>query len=238
MIPTAEEIGDVQVLKTDTFLDDLTGVFGLPKERIIEFYGAEKTGKSTASVHVIAAAQRQGLRCLLVDVEHSFTPKYAADLGVDNGKLGVIRELYAEDIIDKTEEAIKSGEWDLVVFDSIGSLSSRVEDEKKAEERTIGVQASLMGRFVRKLAPQVSYRKMVFIGINHSRTDIMTGKITTMGGRASMLVMLQEILDCDPTSFIFHFVILFKTSQNFPHHLRLNTCLHCHDLYGEFVYTR
>lgn len=184
MIPTAADIGDVGVLKTGTFLDELTGIWGLPKERIIEFYGAEKTGKSTASFHVIAAAQRQGLRCLLVDVEHSFTPKYAGDLGVSLEKLGVIRAIYAEDIIDQTEEAIKSGEWDLVVFDSIGSLSTRVEDEKAAGERTIGIQASLMGRFVRKLAPQISYRKMVFIGINHSRQDLMTGKVMTMGGKA------------------------------------------------------
>lgn len=185
-IVKASEIGELEVLKTNTFLDELSGVWGLPKERIVEFYGSEKTGKSTASFHVIAAAQQEELPCLLVDVEHSFVGKYAEDLGIDLRKLDILRAAYAEEIIDKTEEAIKSGKYDggVIVFDSIGSLSSRVEDEKSAGEKTIGIQASLMGRFVRKLAPQVSYRKILFIGINHSRTDIITGKVTTMGGKA------------------------------------------------------
>lgn len=182
-IKTGDQIGDVGVLKTGTFLDDLTGISGIPRERITEFFGEEKTGKSTASFQVIAAAQQQGLRCLLVDVEFSYTPKYAADLGVDNKKLHVLRKQFAEEIIDATEEAITSGKYDVVVLDSIGSLSSRVEAEKASGEKTIGVQASLMGRFVRKLAPQVAYRKMVFIGINHTRVDLMTGKVFTMGGK-------------------------------------------------------
>lgn len=184
MIQKASEIGDVEVLKTDTFLDELTGIWGLPKERIIEFYGAEKTGKSTASFHVIASAQKQGLTCLLVDVEHSFTPKYASDLGVDLKKLGVIRAITAEEYIQQTLDAVSSKEWDLIVFDSIGSLSSRAELEKEAGEKTIGQQSSLMSVFVRKLAPKISYQKQIFIGINHSRTDIMTGKVLTMGGKA------------------------------------------------------
>lgn len=184
-IQTGEEIGDVKVLKTDTFLDELTGIWGLPMERIVEFYGPEKTGKSTASFHVIAAAQKQGLKCLLVDIEHSYVAKYGADLGVDNKKLGVIRKLYGEEYIDATLDAVNSGKWDVVIFDSIGSLSSRIENEKASGEKQIAGQASLMSVFVRKLAPQISYRKMLFIGINHSRVDFMNqGKVITMGGKA------------------------------------------------------
>lgn len=184
-IQTGEEIGDPKVLKTDTFLDELTGIWGLPMERIVEFYGAEKTGKSTASFHVIAAAQKQGLRCLLVDIEHSYTPLYASKLGVGNKKLGVIRKLYGEEYIDATLDAVNSGKWDVVVFDSIGSLSSRIENEKASGEKQIAGQASLMSVFVRKLAPQISYRKMLFLGINHSRIDFMNnGKVITMGGKA------------------------------------------------------
>ncbi len=184
-ILTGSDIGDPAVLKTGTFLDELTGVWGLPMERIVEFYGAEKTGKSTASFHVIAAAQAQGLRCLLVDIEHSYTALYASKLGVDNSKLGVIRKLYGEEYIDATLEAVNSGKWDVVVFDSIGSLSSRIENEKSSGEKQIAGQASLMSVFVRKLAPQVSYRKMLFIGINHTRIDFMNqGKVLTMGGKA------------------------------------------------------
>lgn len=184
MIPRASSLDNIPVLKTDTFLDEMTGIWGLPRRRIIEFFGEEKTGKSTAAFHVIAAAQKEGLRCLLIDIEHSLDPAYLPKLGVDSSTLGVVQKEYAEEYIDATLEAIDSNEWDLVVFDSIGSLSSRVEHEKSSGEKTIGVQSSLMTVFVRKLAPKISLKNMIFIGINHSRTDIMTGRLLTMGGRA------------------------------------------------------
>lgn len=185
MIPFASSFRELDVLKTGTFLDDLTGVYGLPKGRIIEFIGPEKSGKSTASFHVIASAQKAGLRCLLIDIEHSFVGQYAEDLGVDLETLGVIRAVNAEDYIDQTLEAVNSGEWDLFVFDSIGSLSSRVELEKTAGEKQIAGQASLMSVLVRKLAPQVSLRNQIFIGVNHSRIDFMNhGKVVAMGGKA------------------------------------------------------
>lgn len=181
---TAREIGELPVLKTDTFLDELTGIWGLPKKRIIEFYGAEKTGKSTASFHVIASAQKQGLRCLLVDIEHSVEIRYLEKMGIDLDTLGIIQAEFAEEYIDQTIEAIDSGKWDVIIFDSIGSLSSRVEHEKAAGERTIGLQSNMMATLVRKIAPKISLRNLMFIGINHSRQDIMTGKNITMGGRA------------------------------------------------------
>lgn len=183
-IVTAKELGELPVLKTDTFLDELTGIWGLPHKRIIEFYGAEKTGKSTASFHVIASAQRQGLRCLIVDIEHSVEITYLEKLDIDLSKLGIIQAEFAEEYIDQTIAAIDSGKWDVIIFDSIGSLSSRVEHEKNSGERTIGTQSSLVATMVRKIAPKISLRNLIFIGINHSRTDIMTGKTLTMGGKA------------------------------------------------------
>ncbi len=181
----AKEIGDPEVLKTDTFLDDVTGVSGLPFERIVEFIGEQKVGKSTASFHVIASAQKQGINCLLVDVEHSFTAKYAEDLGVDTSKLDVIRAKFAEDYLNETIDAVESGKYRVIVLDSIGSLSSRVEAEKEVGQKTVGTQASLMSVFVRKIAPQVSYNKILFIGINHMRTEIGTygNPKIAMGGK-------------------------------------------------------
>ncbi len=177
----ASSIGELKFLQTNTFLDSLCG--GIPFERITEIFGEEKVGKSTLCLQIIAAAQKEGLKCMWVDVEHSFTKEYAESLGVDTSKLGLIREEVAENYIDKTEEEIRSGKWNLIVLDSIGDLSSRAEFEKSAGEKTIGVQASLMTVFSRKLAVQVSYRKLIFIGINHSRIDIMKGNLYTMGGK-------------------------------------------------------
>lgn len=187
-IVPAKEIGDPEVLQTGTFLDEITGIGGLPFERIVEFIGEQKTGKSTASFHVIAQAQAQGLKCLLVDVEHSFTEKYAQDLGIDTEKLMVLRAQYAEDYLNDTIEAIESGEYKVIVLDSVGSLSSRVEAEKQVGEKIIGQQASPMAMFMRKIAPQISYHKSMLIVINHFRQEIggYQPKTIAMGGKALM----------------------------------------------------
>lgn len=177
-----DQLGDLRFLETGTFLDNLCG--GIPYERITEIFGEEKVGKSTLCLQIVAAAQKQGLKCLWVDVEHSMTKEYAVSLGVDIKKLGILRLEFAEDYIDEIETEIPTGKWDLIVLDSIGDLSSRIEHEKAAGEKAIAQQASLMTRFSRKLAPQVSFRKMIFIGINHSRIDFMGGgKLYTMGGK-------------------------------------------------------
>lgn len=182
-ITKASKINDVVVLRTGTFLDTMTGIGGLPRGRLVEFWGDQDTGKSSACIQTIVAAQKEGLRCLWVDVEWTFSGEYATKLGVDMNKLDVLREKIAEDIIDQTEKAMEEGDYDVIVFDSIGDLSSRAQKEKQAGEKTIGVQASLMTRFAVNIAPLAVMNKILFIGVNHSRTDIMSGKLFQMGGK-------------------------------------------------------
>lgn len=182
---SASKVNDITVLPTNTFLDSLTGLGGLPRGRIVQFYGETNTGKSTAGLHVVAAAQKEGLNCLWVDVEHQYTNEYAQKIGVDTSKLMVMREATAEEYMDETEAAVKSGKYQVIVFDSIGDLSSRVEQEKSAGERTIGVQASLMTRFSRLIAPYVVLNKILFIGINHERKDFMNA----INGKAKLMVL-------------------------------------------------
>lgn len=180
----ASKIDDIEILPTGIFLDEITGGGGMPCGRICEFWGAKDTGKSSAALQVVAAAQRQGKKCLYVDVEYSLSTEYAAKLGVDINAMDVLRETSAEEYLDATEEALRSGKYQVFVFDSIGDLSSKAEQEKSAGERTIGMQASLMSKFSRMVAPQVALNKYLFIGINHERVDFMgMGKVYQMGGK-------------------------------------------------------
>ncbi len=99
----------------------------------------------------------------------------------------VLREGTAEEYIDAVEAFVKDGKFDVIVLDSIGDLSSRISnDEKKAGEKTIGMQASLMATFSRHIAPYIALNKILFIGVNHSRVEVMgpsAGKIYQMGGK-------------------------------------------------------
>ncbi|MFA5937493.1 MAG: hypothetical protein WC822_06485 [Candidatus Paceibacterota bacterium] len=183
VIAYADSIEEVDVIKSGLFLDKLTGIGGIPRGAITEIFGDEGIGKSSVCLQLVAAAQAAGLRCLWADVEWSYTPAYAVMLGVDNSKLGLIRDELAESVLDTIEDAVRSGEWDLVILDSIGGILPRAEAEKGAEGKTIGGQAGLIAKFCRKVVPQLSINNVALVVINHAFTDIMSGKLLTSGGK-------------------------------------------------------
>jgi recombination protein RecA len=186
-ITSAHGMEKLKIVRTDTPLDRLSGIGGLPRGFIVELWGPTNSGKSTIAFQAVAAAQKEGLRCLWVDVEHTFrayvaNPQRTANFGVDLSKLDVMLEQTAEEYIDNVQEAISSKKYDVIVMDSIGDLSSKIHQEKTAEERSIGVQASLMTKFVRDMIWKVDYNHILFIAINHERKD-MDGAIYQMGGK-------------------------------------------------------
>lgn len=181
-ITKGDSFCDFDVLQTGMFFDALSGIGGLPLGRMVEFFGLQNSGKTTAALQVIAAAQKLGHKCLLVDAEYQYTSERAEKCGVDTKKLDVMREMTAEATLDSLEEAIKEGKYKVIVLDSLGQLSSRIWFEKQAGEKTIGTQASLIGAFVMKTIPYVVMNKILFIGISHERVTMEWGKIFALGG--------------------------------------------------------
>jgi len=179
----ASSIEEIDVIPSGLFLDKLTGIGGIPRGVITEIFGDEGIGKSSVCLQLVANAQRMGLRCLWADVEWSYGTAYAASLGVDNSKLGLIRERFAEATLDAIEEAVESGKWDLVILDSIGGILPRAEAEKSSEGKTIGGQAGLLAKFCRKIVPLLRIHNVALVAINHSFIDIMSGKLLTSGGK-------------------------------------------------------
>jgi recombination protein RecA len=179
----ASDLEEVKVIETGTMLDKLSGVGGIPRGHLVEIFGDPSIGKSSICLQVVAAAQKQGLKCFWADVEFSYAPRYGKELGVDNDKLKLVRGRFAEEILDTLVEEIDSGKWDLVVLDSIGGLTPRAEIEKGAGEKVIGAQANLLARFCRQVVPLISMNNVAFIVINHSFVDLMSGKLLTSGGR-------------------------------------------------------
>lgn len=176
----ASELAKTQFIPTGTFVDKISG--GIAKGKILVISGKWSVGKSTLIMQAIAAAQKEGLRCLIADVEFSYETPYASSLGVDNSKLGIIHSSTAEETLDELEKEIGGGKWDIVVIDSIGGLKSRIEDEKAAGEKTIGVQASLVAKFIRKVVPVIAMNGTALVCLTHESTDIMSGAVIAAGG--------------------------------------------------------
>lgn len=183
-IQTADEMDNgLDVLSTGVpSIDKLTGIGGFPRGKVTLLSGAPSVGKSTLSLLAIREAQKQGLKPILFDVEYSYDSAYAAALGVDPKKLWVIRERFGEEGLDKLEEALDSGEFDIAVIDSIGALLPRAEAEKSADQKTIGGQAGMVSRFMRKIVPILVIKKVALVCLTHEFLDIMSGAVKTSGG--------------------------------------------------------
>lgn len=170
---------------------------GFARGKITLISGQPSVGKSTLAYGAFAKAQELGLSPLLYDVEYAYDNEYAQSLGVLSEKLAVLQEPYAEDGLDSLLGAIESGDYQLIVIDSVGALLSRVDAEKASGEKSIGTQASLTARFIRRAVPMLAVKNIALVCLTHEFTDIMSGKIMASGGaklgyHASVHIRLKQ----------------------------------------------
>lgn len=168
-------------------LDQALGTGGYPKGRIIEIYGPESSGKTTLALHAIAECQKAGGRCAFIDAENAIDPVYAKNLGVDIDDLILSQPDSGEQALDICELLVKSGAIDLVVVDSVAALVPQAELDGEMGDASVGLQARLMSKAMRKLAGVMNHSQTTAIFINQLRekVGIMFGNPeTTPGGRA------------------------------------------------------
>jgi len=168
-------------------LDYALGIGGYPKGRIVEIYGPESSGKTTLALHAIAQCQKEGGRCAFIDAENAIDPLYAKALGVDIDELILSQPDSGEQALEITEVLVKSGAIDLVVIDSVAALVPQAELDGEMGDSSVGLQARLMSKAMRKLAGVMNRSQTTAIFINQLRekVGIMFGNPeTTPGGRA------------------------------------------------------
>lgn len=179
---------DVEAVSTGSIgLDEALGIGGLPKGRIVEIYGPESSGKTTLTLHVIAEAQKVGGLCAFVDAEHAMDPEYAKRLGVKTDQLLLSQPDSGEQALEMVEALVRTGDFSVIVIDSVAALTPRDEIEGEMGSHQVGKQARLMSQALRKLTGVVSKSKTMVIFINQIRMKIgvMFGSPeTTTGGRA------------------------------------------------------
>ena len=147
-------------------LDDILGIGGLPKGRIIEIFGTESAGKTTMALSAIAQAQKQGAIAAFVDVEHALDLRYVRDLGVDCSKMLLSQPDCGEQAMDVVEALVRSGQVGVVVVDSVAALTPKAEIDGEMGDNHVGLQARLMSRAMRKLASLAHQSATTIIFIN------------------------------------------------------------------------
>ena len=178
----------IEVVSTGSLgLDIALGVGGLPRGRVVEIYGPESSGKTTLTLQVIAACQRNGGTAAFIDAEHALDPTYAEKLGVNVDDLLVSQPDTGEQALEIADMLVRSNSVDVVVVDSVAALTPKAEIEGEMGDSHVGLQARLMSQALRKLTANIKKSGTLVIFINQIRMKIgvMFGSPeTTTGGNA------------------------------------------------------
>lgn len=179
---------DIEVISTGSLaLDIAVGVGGYPRGRVTEIYGPESSGKTTLALHAIAEAQKNGGVAAFIDAEHALDPIYAHHLGVDTKSLLISQPDCGEQALSICESLVRSGAVDIIVVDSVAALVPRQEIEGDISDQSVGLQARLMSKAMRRLTGIISKSRTIVIFINQIREKvgmIFGNPETTTGGRA------------------------------------------------------
>lgn len=168
-------------------IDRALGIGGYPCGRIIEIYGPESSGKTTLALQAIAEIQKKGGKAAYIDAENAIDPTYAKNLGVQIDELILSQPDSGEQALEIAELLIKSGAIDLLVVDSVAALVPQAELDGVMSDSSMGLQARLMSKAMRKLSGVMNKSKCTVIFINQLREKIGVvygNPETTTGGRA------------------------------------------------------
>ena len=183
-----DNIVECETISTGSIgLDAAVGVGGIPKGRVVEFYGPEASGKTTLALQVIASAQCHGGIAAFIDAEHALDPGYARNLGVNLDELLVSQPDSGEQALEITELLTRSGGVDLIVIDSVAALTPQAEIDGEMGDSHVGLQARLMSQGLRKLTGimQKTGTTVIFINQLRMKIGVMFGSPeTTTGGNA------------------------------------------------------
>lgn len=181
---------DIERIPTGSLNLDYALGGGVPKGRIIEIYGAESSGKTTISLHIIAEAQKRNGVVAFIDAEHALDPAYAKTLGVNIDELLISQPDSGEQALEIADVLVRSGAIDLIVIDSVAALVPQQEIDGLMGDQQMGLHARLMAKGLRKLTGNLKKSNTTLIFINQLREKIgglsFNGAptTTTTGGRA------------------------------------------------------
>lgn len=173
MLLSDSSIGDIDVISSGSILlDEILGVKGFPKGRIIEIYGSESTGKTTLALMALAQAQKEKGRIAFIDAEHALDRQYSQKLGVDINSLLITQPDSGEQALEILDILVKSQALDMIVVDSVAALVPQVELDGDMNDQTIGAQARLMSKALRKLSGNIAKTNCIVIFINQIREKV------------------------------------------------------------------
>lgn len=147
---TADELPDVEWIPTGILALDWINGGGGPRGRVEQLVGEKSSGKTSIALRRIAEAQRSGIICAFIDVEHSLDLLWAKKMGVKLEEL----ILYtpedndsAEVTLDVVVDILKDQGVGLMVVDSVTSLVPEAVLKGTMEDKHYAGNAGVLTQF-------------------------------------------------------------------------------------------
>lgn len=191
------ELKDVKKVPTKLLPLDYVTDGGIPVGRIVEFYGDPGTGKTTTLITITKRFLEEfpDKRVLYVDAESSFDASWAKKNGLDVEEMFAQKRLIIPMGLDSMDtafsmvlDAVKTGEFSLIVLDSISALPVKEIYEESDTESMVnfnrpGISAKKQTAFISILTPLLQKSETAFVFVNQQRANISPyGASTTQPG--------------------------------------------------------
>jgi RecA/RadA recombinase len=171
---------------------EATGALGLPFGKMVMIAGDSDSGKTTAAIEAMKAAQAQGVGVIYVETEGKTTEQDLTKAGVDASGILLVQSSVAEEAFelmfaawDKFKESYP-GERLLVVFDSIGNVVSLRDSEIDLTEQNSkpGGKGQINRLAISKMVAKRDEDNAAILIINYTYDNIGSPGKTNAGGKA------------------------------------------------------
>jgi recombination protein RecA len=176
-----------RILTPDIYEERKVG--GVPRGFLCEFFGPEAGGKSSLGMMLAADVTKRGGMVLWVDAEGSWVEHWAINHGIKLENVVIIETgKSGEDYFGAIKAAAASGNFELIVLDSMASVQPKnVQETELEKDPRIGAMARLMHRVCPQLTAAAKAGNCSIILINQIRHKIsMYGNPETTPGGLSL----------------------------------------------------
>lgn len=168
---------------------------GLPEGRIVEIQGPPSSGKSHIAFEIAKHTQMMGGLVAYFDTENATSPENLRALGIDVKKNFIFFQTNCTEEVFKSAEAIIMKARSMtknvpvtIIWDSVAACSPKAELEGQYEDNSIGLQARVLSKGMRKISNIIANQKVLMVLINQQRMKIgvMYGDPTTTPGGSAI----------------------------------------------------
>jgi len=167
---------DLEVVSTGCLsLNASIGFGGIPKGMITELFGPEGSGKTTVALNTAKLLAADGKKTLYIDVENLLNTQIlkavlGEDVRIEN--IIILTPDSAEDAFMMAESGIESGEFELVVIDSIGAMALRKEKNIDFDKDTMGQLPKIVARFIKRNVYDIRTKNVAVLILNQIRDNV------------------------------------------------------------------